>query len=384
MFNQQLVQEKRKGFTLIELLVVISIITVLIAAVLVSFVTVRRAARETDTRSRMGAIEGGLGSYDLIFGSLPPSGSDQPNSPYKVYSPYKFGNDTTLSSAITGSDTEVSSSEPPNWPEGGDQAPGGGSGGGYTEEYTGPPVCVVSGANLLVWALAGADLLGTPGFRDLDGDGMWWDDMTFWMDGLYGLETVGTEASSSLKPGPPGNPSGRIDLLPSHQRYQPFIDTSTIVRMKDYEKDVLKFPVHRYSENQLFLVDGFGYPILYYRANTKVVRMVTGVSANGLVPGIYDQRDNAMYTGGCKITGGLNLGGGSHHQLRNFPECGVDSDPAVSNLNDFVFDETFAKFIWNRRVKARNEPVNKDSYMLISPGADALWGTEDDITNFKR
>jgi len=80
---------------------------------------------------------------------------------------------------------------------------------------------------------------------------------------------------------------------------------------------------------------------------------------------------------------GINLGGGLNHQLTYYPESSVDPDPAVCNLNDSWFDKSFARFIWNRRIKARNEPVNKDSFLLISPGADALWGTEDDITNFK-
>ena len=35
---------------------------------------------------------------------------------------------------------------------------------------------VVSGAHLLYQALVGADGLGTPGFKDIDRDGTWWDD----------------------------------------------------------------------------------------------------------------------------------------------------------------------------------------------------------------
>ena len=34
----------------------------------------------------------------------------------------------------------------------------------------------VDGASFLLWALAGADLLGTPGFQDLNGNGTWADD----------------------------------------------------------------------------------------------------------------------------------------------------------------------------------------------------------------
>ena len=42
----------------------------------------------------------------------------------------------------------------------------------------------------------------------------------------------------------------------------------------------------------------------------------------------------------------------------------------------------FAKFAWDSQVTVRNEPVNKDSYILVSCGADGLWGTGDDTANF--
>ena len=82
---------------------------------------------------------------------------------------------------------------------------------------------------------------------------------------------------------------------------------------------------------------------------------------------------------------GMDLGAGRSHELRsaNSPS----SNPSAADgdvLGSSVFDDSLARFILDRKVTARNVPVNKGSYLLISPGPDALWGTDDDITNFNQ
>jgi len=83
---------------------------------------------------------------------------------------------------------------------------------------------------------------------------------------------------------------------------------------------------------------------------------------------------------------GMDLGAGSDHRLKQFKESReilVDPDPEVSDLDDPFFDGSFAKFIWKRQVTARNEPFNKDRYLLISAGPYALWRPQDDIPHFQ-
>ena len=78
----------------------------------------------------------------------------------------------------------------------------------------------------------------------------------------------------------------------------------------------------------------------------------------------------------------MDLGAGRNHPLR-LAEA-PRSSPSDDRLSDPGWQGTFANSIWDRKVTARNVPVNKDSYLLISPGADALWGTDDDLTNFNQ
>ena len=44
---------------------------------------------------------------------------------------------------------------------------------------------------------------------------------------------------------------------------------------------------------------------------------------------------------------------------------------------------TFEGYIWDKNVQAKLWPQRPDSYLLVSPGADGLYGTADDVTNFQ-
>ncbi len=48
-------------------------------------------------------------------------------------------------------------------------------------------------------------------------------------------------------------------------------------------------------------------------------------------------------------------------------------------LNDY---EKFYEFIRDKKLETRDWPYRPDSYILISAGADGVYGTADDITNF--
>jgi hypothetical protein len=89
-----------------------------------------------------------------------------------------------------------------------------------------------------------------------------------------------------------------------------------------------------------------GAPILYYRADTSGKTTRT----------IYDGSDNIRLVFAKQIADG-----GEH--------------PLTSAL--FFYD-----YIKNPKITARDWPYRPDSYILISAGADGLYGTPDDIRNF--
>ena len=356
-------QKVALGFTIVELLVVIGIIGILVALLIPAVTTVRNSAKKLKTQSTMTAIEAGLEAYRNATGEpYPPSGSDHQVNPWKITSPYSPPASTT------------------------------------------PVYVAVTGANMLVYALAGADLQGTAGFKDVsrpedaNSPGFWNNldniqDCIGGNNGLYALDY--------------GCGGGEITLDPLHRRFGPFLDINKtdITNMRDYAEDVL-LPRNNYAQSvplptggvstdpddylkQPFILDGFGFPILYYKASVGASGMMMD-PVNGS-SGIYDPLDNALYVGAIDDSnnyapdGGMDLGAGKNHPLRfvNAPSVrpsGQDS----TDLSAPDWQGTFANLIWDRKVTARNAPVNKDSYILISPGADALWGTDDDITNFNQ
>ena len=167
--------------------------------------------------------------------------------------------------------------------------------------------------------------------------------------------------------------------------------------------------------------DAFGYPILYYRANHALAsrpgsNMATwnrynedtfagndAMTANA-TQGIYSVDDNMIFTGMCLPTGTCNVApwnfGGfadtETHPLAHFGPDPSDSDYITTVLNDPF---TFQAFILDRSAynstydedgggsgtpTATIRPHRKDTFMLISAGKDARYGSADDVTNFQR
>ncbi len=89
-----------------------------------------------------------------------------------------------------------------------------------------------------------------------------------------------------------------------------------------------------------------GAPILYYRANTSGKMITT----------IYDRINNFL------LVGAMEWVEGREHPL---DDSGI-----------------FYNYIQDPKITARDWPYRPDSYILISAGADGLYGTPDDITNF--
>ena len=96
-----------------------------------------------------------------------------------------------------------------------------------------------------------------------------------------------------------------------------------------------------------------GAPILYYRANTseKFIRRIYNPLDNDAIVQIKELADGPI----------------------------VNQHPLGMPDNDYLF---FYDYIRDPKIDARDWPYRPDSYILISAGADGLYGTGDDIRNF--
>ncbi len=102
-----------------------------------------------------------------------------------------------------------------------------------------------------------------------------------------------------------------------------------------------------------------GSPILYYKADTSRKT----IDASNLDENIYNAEDNLF------IAALGRIGDGKVHSLLD------DGQPYRFFYEEYILDRkvSIGEFDW---------PVRADSYILISAGADGLYGTADDITNF--
>ena len=120
-----------------------------------------------------------------------------------------------------------------------------------------------------------------------------------------------------------------------------------------------------------------GSPILYYKANTTTthfpdVAVFTTIDDANAVKSIYDSNDNeeliALNT--VKNTA-------VQHYFNALPSPGSLS----GSINGGRW--WFYKTITDRKITSQARPYNMTSYILISAGADGIYGTKDDIYNFQ-
>lgn len=336
-------RQPARAFTLVELMVVIGIISLLIAIALPAFSAARTAAKRASTEAMISTLSTGADMFhadSALGGAYPPS-------VMTVVQPNPINNSQIA----------------------------------------------VCGANLLVWGLAGADLLGTPGFRDLDNSGTNRDIFGGW-----------TNDMGSNPAQPQVNLYALSGTKPYHPRSGPYVDLSKVRLTKQMAPNSVEFQVPAgggYLNSHAFL-DAWDQPILYYKANpnAKYIADEGRVNAGGSAveyneaggryapSGIYNLFDNAIITGGG--TGpGMDFGAGRAHFSpdRNAtnprPMLG---NPTVSPTNSAFESQnrpgSFVRHIFNPSISAVATPHRPDSFILLSAGADGLFGTADDVANF--
>ncbi|HON66764.1 MAG TPA: hypothetical protein PLS23_09715, partial [Phycisphaerae bacterium] len=237
----------------------------------------------------------------------------------------------------------------------------------------------VLGANLVVYALAGADLLGSAGIRNANGlpaGGSTPD----WADDL------------SQQSSPPGLYRYTERGLPAVARTS-FVDVSKM-KFPNATSDStpsFKMPTWEDSLPSVVFLDSFDQPILYYRANPGQMSIAC-YSEDPNDPrranGIYNMADNVNLTGarwkGTSVPG-MDFGAGKDH----FPYKGDNLSPSSPTLlkdpsTRDACKGTFAHTIYNPNVATPGifMPHNAETFILLSAGPDGLFGTEDDIANF--
>lgn len=331
----------RTGFSLVELLVVIAIIVLLISIVVPALHAARTAAKEAATNAMLGVLGTGLQTFEAdrrIGGRFPPSLPDlRSNGGRTAANPY-----SNLPGNNGGSDIAI------------------------------------SGAGLLVWVLAGADLLGSPGFRTFDSSSSVWNE-----DSHANFDSSNPSQSGAYAIYPSGSKAGQL----VHARSGPYVDLSK-VNVTRWDENERSFGIEAEREaadslgrrpvNRLYpmFLDSFGYPVLYWRADPAGVQFADSVSPDRIPSarrGRYHWIDNeALVDSGSQDVLVLRADN-EVHKLDYEPGQDPPTDPTPG---------FFQHYIWNQDVGAKVYPQRADSYLLVSPGADGLYGTADDIANF--
>ncbi|RMF84817.1 MAG: prepilin-type N-terminal cleavage/methylation domain-containing protein [Planctomycetota bacterium] len=145
-----------------------------------------------------------------------------------------------------------------------------------------------------------------------------------------------------------------------------------------------------------FYVDAFGNPIIYYAANQGAdLPFTTGHPGSNFRIGRYDISDNASITGADGRDGFFTIDSPGLKLERQTTDAHLISklgwDPD-NNPNKWPQYASFARYFADKNIfetTRRNDegkvwPYNADTFILLSPGKDGTYGTNDDIANYER
>jgi prepilin-type N-terminal cleavage/methylation domain-containing protein len=296
------VKAKRKAFTLVEILTVISIIAILVGILIPAITKVRTSVKETRQKAQIVTMEMAINAFKNDYGDYPPS--DYWNLSNKDY----------------------------------------------------------SGAQILVEALLGWDLLGFHPKTDWESDG----DKTSG-EPLYTLVVTGTQQQQEENLRQRKGPYLELPNTEVFHLADAYDDTLGLEGQKTYViSDV--FHYKKKSDRDTGQTQSIGAPILYYKAKTQFKEIFP--KALTLNNSIYDYRDNMRVIQAKSMQDIAD-------KIKNQPHAWTDID------NFYSTDPEVPSIIDPRMIKVRVWPYRPDSYLLISAGADGEYGTVDDITNFK-
>jgi type II secretory pathway pseudopilin PulG len=323
------VKTKKSGLTVVEILVVLGIIALLVGMLLPAVHTVQKMAKDTKQRAQLTAIELGLAAFKNDYGDYPPS---------EWWNP-----------------------------------------GGARQDYC--------GAQKLAEALLGWDLLG-------------FHPDSAWNAGGVALDPLGNPIANTVY--------AALDTLTKRKDRYIDLDTANVFRLGQSALGDGLYPntgqlaPHAYVLCDVFSVHGRkvllgngktvspGTPILYYKANPASKLFPDLSDPGGAVPEpmqsyIYNGRDNWPLL----TLGRLAAVGKPFDPLRDAhplegrgvrPLEGMDGLPPVPKA--FTGYNAFYWYIHDPKTRPSYWASRPDSYILISAGADGLYGTDDDIRNF--
>jgi len=318
--------DKRKAFTIVELLVSLVIIALLVSILLPSFAMIRRMAKETAQKSQIMTMSMAIDAFKQDYGDYPPS-----DSPDWRWSP-----------------------PTPQW-----------------NNYC--------GAQKLAEALVGWDLMG-------------FDPNSAWRNDGYSGTIVPVGGPDSYDP-------DRVRLTPQgaatlFERKGLYIELATanafelrqlfnVTAPLDPCTFVLcdVFRIRKTFDNtgkQVFA----GTPILYYKANTSSKSIAAPTAWQNR---IYDYRHNQPLIDLRKLTAAGSAGKAHPLGYSSGGEFTVfyNSQSTYNTAAAPGFGGTGTGYgIRDPKVTQNPWPHKPDTYILISAGADGLYGTDDDICNY--